>query len=99
MEWSDADLEELHYPYLESGARQQLEEWWDLHRRLEASSPGCGVTKEELTWAMGVAYSRAFRRGTLDREAYERRGRQRQGGRGFSVTSRQWCRSVITGKV
>lgn len=59
--WSAAELSELHYPHLERGAREQRNEWKALHSSLLASSPGCGVTEEELAWAMGVAYSRAFR--------------------------------------
>ena len=59
--WSAAELSELHYPHLERGAREQRSEWKALHESLVASSPGCGITEEELAWAMGVAYSRAFR--------------------------------------
>ncbi|CAM9514377.1 unnamed protein product [Pylaiella littoralis] len=59
--WSTAELSELHYSHLEVGAQEQRGEWKGFHSSLVASSPGCGVSEEELSWAMGVAYSRAFR--------------------------------------
>lgn len=61
MSWSEADLSELQYPYLERQVREQREEWAEFYSSLKASSPGCGVTQDELSWAIGVAYSRAFR--------------------------------------
>lgn len=61
MTWSTAELSELHYSHLEVGAQEQRGEWKGFHSSLVASSPGCGVSEEELSWAMGVAYSRAFR--------------------------------------
>lgn len=61
LEWSAADLSELQYPHVEAEVESQRREWTGLFESLKASSPGCGVTQEELNWAMGVAYSRAFR--------------------------------------
>lgn len=60
--WSKAELVELQYPHLEQEVEQQRNDWKDFHSSLKASSKACGVTEEELSWAMGVAYSRAFRR-------------------------------------
>ncbi|CAN0277592.1 unnamed protein product, partial [Ectocarpus sp. 13 AM-2016] len=60
VSWSAAELSELQYPHLEVVAREQREEWKGYYSSLMASSPGCGVTEEELSWAIGVAYSRAF---------------------------------------
>lgn len=59
--WSAAELSELQYPHLEQEVKEQRKEWKGFHSSLKASSKGCGVTEEELSWAMGVAYSRAFR--------------------------------------
>lgn len=59
--WSRDDLAELQYPYLEQQVQEQREEWREFYSSLKSSSPGCGVTQEELSWAIGVAYSRAFR--------------------------------------
>lgn len=64
LTWSAAELSELQYPHLEREVQEQREEWKGFHSSLKASSAGCGVTEEELSWAMGVAYSRAFRRGS-----------------------------------
>lgn len=61
VSWSAADLSELQYPHLESQVREQKEEWAEFYSSLKASSPGCGVAQDELSWAIGVAYSRAFR--------------------------------------
>lgn len=61
--WSAAELSELQYPHLEREVQEQRNEWKGFHSSLKASSAGCGVTEEELSWAMGVAYSRAFRQG------------------------------------
>ncbi|CAN0356564.1 unnamed protein product, partial [Ectocarpus sp. 12 AP-2014] len=60
VSWSAAELSELQYPHLEVVAREQREEWKGYYSSLMASSPGCGVAEEELSWAIGVAYSRAF---------------------------------------
>ncbi|CAB1118334.1 unnamed protein product [Ectocarpus sp. CCAP 1310/34] len=62
VSWSAAELLELQYPHLEVVAKEQREEWKGYYSSLMASSPGCGVAEEELSWAIGVAYSRAFRR-------------------------------------
>eukprot|EP00903_Cladosiphon_okamuranus_P005684 g5647.t1 len=58
--WSEAELSELQYPHLEQEVQQQRVDWKGFHSSLKASSAGCTVTEEELSWAMGVAYSRAF---------------------------------------
>eukprot|EP00752_Nemacystus_decipiens_P012799 g11334.t1 len=58
--WSKAELSELQYPHLEQEVEKQRIDWKDFHSSLRASSMGCGVTEEELSWAIGVAYSRAF---------------------------------------
>lgn len=90
--WSATDLAELQYPHLEAEVQKQRKEWTGFHSSLRASSPECRVTEEELSWAMGVAYSRAFRR-----------VRGRRGGaielsisRGFSV-ERVWAGNAQVG--
>lgn len=77
LSWSASELSELQYSHLEEAVDEQQNDWAELHASLIASSPGCGVTQEELSWAMGVAYSRAFRR-DLGRV----KGNALQGGKG-----------------
>ncbi|CAM9199894.1 unnamed protein product [Ascophyllum nodosum] len=72
--WSASELSELQYPHLDETVGEQRREWAELHGSLTATSPACGITEEELSWAMGVAYSRAFRRGPRDFGPYEGRG-------------------------
>ena len=57
--WSEAELEELQYPYLQEEIRMQKASWRDLHSAA-ASASKQGIHESDLLWAMQAVRSRAF---------------------------------------
>lgn len=60
LHWSAMERQALAYPHLVAEVEQQERQWKQLYTDLMAASPQCGVSREELTWAMECVLSRAF---------------------------------------
>ena len=57
--WSEPEVAELQYPYLEGEIKKQRATWSELCQDV-ASAGGESISQEDLLWAMQAVRSRAF---------------------------------------
>jgi len=58
--WAPDELGQLQYPHLEAQARAMGAAWGETHAELARTSPGAGVSRADLDWAIQCVQSRLF---------------------------------------
>lgn len=58
--WTPSERDQLHSASLRAAIEEQAAQWNGYYTQLMASSPACGVSHADFTWAMSCVSSRTF---------------------------------------